>query len=231
MDDGLDMRPSHGNALLKFAAVRRYIEISNTAMQGKWIRRNYVDLQAGPGKNRIGRRIVFGTPLIALTANFPATGFYFNELDKSNFDALSKRVNASDLKNTTHLFNDDANDIVTTVCRDLERQSGLNIAFVDPEGLEIEWSTIERLARVKRMDLIINFSTSGIRRAEGAGYYEVIDAFLGRMNGDQYGGLHRVKFGCRIWFSFTGNAWLYWLPNNYQKCWRVFKLYFSQNLT
>lgn len=43
----------------------------------------------------------------------------------------------------------------------------LNLAFLDPEGLEVEWQTVEKLASLQRMDLIINFSTNGITRNAG----------------------------------------------------------------
>jgi len=57
--------------------------------------------------------------------------------------------------------------------------TSLNLAFLDPEGLELKWATVEKLASLSRMDLIINFSTSGIRRNYGAGNTAIIDAFFG----------------------------------------------------
>jgi three-Cys-motif partner protein len=44
------------------------------------------------------------------------------------------------------------------------KRSTLNLAFLDPEGLELSWETVKTLAQVGRMDLIINFSTMGINR-------------------------------------------------------------------
>lgn len=40
----------------------------------------------------------------------------------------------------------------------------MNLAFLDPDGLELEWQTIQTLAKVKKMDLIIHYSQSGLTR-------------------------------------------------------------------
>jgi len=40
----------------------------------------------------------------------------------------------------------------------------LNLALLDPEGLELKWNTVEALASVKRMDLIIHYPEMGITR-------------------------------------------------------------------
>ncbi|PJF42688.1 MAG: three-Cys-motif partner protein TcmP [Chloroflexota bacterium] len=56
----------------------------------------------------------------------------------------------------------------------------LNLAFVDPEGPEdLNWHTIHRLAQVNRMDMIINFPTSGITRLFASENYETVDKFFG----------------------------------------------------
>ena len=64
--------------------------------------------------------------------------------------------------------------------------SCLNLAFLDPEGLELEWKTIERLAQMKRMDLIIHYSQNGLTRNLDKSYATtkdtVVDAFFGDRN-------------------------------------------------
>ena len=53
-DDGLTMRETHAYAKYKLDALKFYLHVTNTSMRGKWKNRCYIDLQAGPGKNRIG---------------------------------------------------------------------------------------------------------------------------------------------------------------------------------
>jgi three-Cys-motif partner protein len=38
------------------------------------------------------------------------------------------------------------------------------LALLDPEGLELEWTTVEALAKMKTMDLIIHYSQNGLTR-------------------------------------------------------------------
>lgn len=195
-DDGLAYRESQDYARYKLKALETYIDITNTAMRNsKWRARFYIDLQAGPGKNRIGNSIVLGSPLIALTAKHPFTQYRFNELDRKSQETLEKRVNESPRKNSVKIYQDDANVIVNKICEEIEavdRQrlkdlwSTLNVAFLDPEGLELHWSTVARLAKINKMDLIINFSTSGIIRNIGANQYEPIDRFFGNQDWRQF---------------------------------------------
>lgn len=61
--------------------------------------------------------------------------------------------------------------------------NALNLAFVDPEGLELRWETISKLAMVKRMDLVINYPEYGLRRVMAKVYKESgenkVDLFFG----------------------------------------------------
>lgn len=190
VEDGLPMRRSQSYALRKLKALEFYLAAANTAIhEGKWAGRYFIDLQAGPGKNRIGSTVALGSPLIALLAPHPATRFFFNELNPTMHQALTERVSASPLRDRVTLYQADANEIVHVVIDEIQKEdrtarlrgkwSVLNFAFLDPEGLELDWSTVSALARMKRMDLIINFSTGGLLRAIGKGHFEAVDRFFG----------------------------------------------------
>jgi three-Cys-motif partner protein len=187
--DGLPTRPSQDYVFYKLKALSTYLKIAITAVGDKWPDIFYIDLQAGPGKNEVGKSVVLGSPLIALTTENHPTQFRFNEFDSELKKALDQRISACPLKDRVKTFQADVNGVVTPICdeiRERDRQaavnrqwSTLNIAFLDPEGLELHWSTVEQLASMKRMDLIINFSTSGLERVIGAGYFESVDRFFG----------------------------------------------------
>jgi three-Cys-motif partner protein len=181
--DGLQTRTSQDYVFYKLNSLTFYLKVTNTAMRDKWRNRYYIDLESGPGKNTVGSEIILGSPLIALTAEFPATHFWLNELDATANTALEQRVSASPLRERVEIFQRDVNEVVSSVCSEInkrDRISGsLNIAFLDPEGLELQWTTVEQLARITRMDLIINFSTGGLFRSIGKGYEQVVDLFFG----------------------------------------------------
>jgi three-Cys-motif partner protein len=177
-DDGLPMRPSQEYARYKLKALELYIKITNDAMKSKWINRSFIDLQAGPGKNRISQQVVLGSPLLALTASNSANHFFFNELDETLVNALKARIGDD---NRVTCFNRDANVVVDEICKAVReiKPTSLNIAFLDPEGLELKWETVRKLAQIPRTDLIINFSTQGILRNAGAKNNLIIDEFFG----------------------------------------------------
>ena len=169
--DELKMRPGREYTKFKNEALKRYIYKFSTAMKSHWESLNYFDLYAGPGKVSILRggnstpiEYILGSPLLAVTTRFPLTRCIFVEKDVCNFKALKQRVNAAtDRKNTVDLMNRDCNEAVDDiVSRLVKLESALNLAYIDPEGLEIRWGTIQKLASVDRMDLIINYSTRGV---------------------------------------------------------------------
>ena len=95
--DGLIARPSGAWVAEKLDYLNRYIGIFETSMKEKWPQRNYIDLFAGPGKNRIKEtgEYLLGSPLLALTTRFPFTGYYFVEFDQENIDSLQMRCSES----------------------------------------------------------------------------------------------------------------------------------------
>lgn len=193
VDDRLPMRDSNDYARTKLKALQVYLEIFTNSMKDKnWSGFFFLDLQSGPGKNRIGQDVLLGSPLVALNLQTPFTFYRFNEKDQGLVEALRTRVQTSPYHDRVLIHQSDVNTIVHTICDEIDefdhqmrRQgnwSSLNVAFLDPEGLELHWSSVARLAQVNKMDLIINFSTSGIVRLDGSQDHDLIHAFYGNEN-------------------------------------------------
>lgn len=167
-DDGLPMRSSGQWALEKLDYLKRLIDVFETSMRNKWPVRNYVDLLAGPGKNRIrgAGTISLGSPLLALTTRHPFTKYYFVDFEARNADALSERCRASPHGNRVDIRVGDCNLLVDQIVTEIANDSrnSLNLAFLDPEGLELRWTTVARLASLRRIDLIINYPEGGLNR-------------------------------------------------------------------
>jgi three-Cys-motif partner protein len=165
-DDGLPMRPSGTWAVEKLDYLARYINVFETSMRQKWPVRYYVDLLAGPGKNRVRDTgtILLGSPLVALTTAHPFTGYFFVDLCEGNTTALRQRCTASPLYNQVDIRTGDCNDLIDGIIAHIRRNDwhALNLAFLDPEGLELQWETVAKLASVRRMDLIINYPQLGL---------------------------------------------------------------------
>ena len=175
-DDGLETRPSGDWAKEKLSILQRFISMFTTSMRSKkWSALNYIDLEAGPGKNRVRDTddVFLGSPLIALTTRYPFDNYFFVEENQENFESLERRVRASPLHDRVELYNDDCNVVIGKIVgkiKEIESRSSqdrwqcLNLVFIDPQGLEIHWDTIKALATETRSDVVMNFSTSTITR-------------------------------------------------------------------
>lgn len=177
VEDGLPARESGEWVKEKLYYVKRYIDVFETAMRNRgWRRRIFIDLFSGPGKCvvRDTNEVLMGSPILALQTQYPFTDYYFGDIEKANIDSLRQRISESSIsKDHIHLLVGDANRKVSDVATDIAQIDkkfiqgvlpSLNLAFLDPEGLELEWKTIETLARLNRMDLIIHYSQNGLTR-------------------------------------------------------------------
>jgi three-Cys-motif partner protein len=211
-EDGLPMRPSGPWVAEKLHYLERYINVFETSMRNKpWRRRNYIDLFAGPGKCVVnqGDSIHLGSPLLALTTPHPFTDYFFVDLGEDNIGVLEQRCSASSISDRVHCFVGDSNVIVRGIARRIqaiddeyipEAWPSLNLAFLDPDGLELQWGTVASLAEMNRMDLIIHYSQGGLNRSMPKAYQSeeetAVDRFFGgpewRQVYEKHGNNHRL---------------------------------------
>ncbi len=193
-DDGLIMRSSGQWVAEKLFYLQRYLYMFVVSMSSKqWRAINYIDLFAGPGKCYVEgiNKIHLGSPLLAITAPRPFTNYFFADCDPENIETLKQRCVDSPLSDRIRYYVGDSNIRVIEIVDHIKRTCdyfvqgewpSLNLAFLDPEGLELHWQTIVALAEL-RTDLIIHYSQMGVTRAapvclEKTGETE-IDRFFG----------------------------------------------------
>jgi three-Cys-motif partner protein len=166
MADGLQTRDSGPWVAEKLYYLSRYIDVFETSMRKKWANRAYIDLFCGPGKckDRDTGRIYLGSPLIALNAKYPFSHYHFVDSDEGAIDALKRRCSASPMYPRIQFKIGDANAVAPSLVRDLLPMQSLNLAFLDPEGLELRWRTVATLANLERLDLIIHYPQVGLNR-------------------------------------------------------------------
>ena len=188
-DDGLPMRQGGEWTYTKLHFVNEYLYRFIVSMRGKnWRAIHYIDLFAGAGRNQLDNgKIVHGSPILALAQPHSFKRYFFADLDSSNTAALKKRCRAfgADMSKI-QIFTGDANQVVDRICDYIRRVDkkfipnvgqSLNLAFLDPEGLELHWDTVAKLASY-RTDMIIYYPQMGIARdAETAP--EAIDRYFG----------------------------------------------------
>ncbi len=141
-------------------------------IQGKrGLKLAYVDLFAGPGLDLIGDRKVPipGSPLIPIMireTDYQFSAFIFSEIEEQYINALKKRVELfPSIENITKILAEDANVVIHRL-PDTLRSYDINhsLVFIDPEGMELKWTSLEYLANNVECDLIINFPSSGLHR-------------------------------------------------------------------
>jgi three-Cys-motif partner protein len=173
-DDGLLMRPSGPWVAEKLFFLERYLHMFSITMSSKrWRAVNYIDLFAGPGKCSTDEGLVhLGSPLLALTAPRPFTNYFFADCDADSVEVLKGRCRKSPFGDRVRYWLGDSNVNVREMVHvikevDAEYRKGewpsLNLAFLDPEGLELHWDTVAILSEV-RTDLIIHYSQMGVTR-------------------------------------------------------------------
>lgn len=181
-DDGLPMRESGEWVAEKLDYLERYTAIFENSMHGKpWRARHYIDLFAGPGKCVVPKtkQVYLGSPLLALTTPHPFTGYFFVDLEANNIAALRQRSAATLHSDEIHFVVGDANQAVHEIvdrilaidrARLQDKWSSLNLAFLDPAGIDLHWETVAALAKPYAMDLIIHYPQGGLNRYMGRAF-------------------------------------------------------------
>lgn len=194
-DDGLSMRKSGVWVVEKLDYLRRHIDIFETSMHDKpWRRRHYIDLFAGPGKCYIPEKgaVYLGSPLLALVTPHPFTDYFFVDSDNRNIEVLRQRCRVYPKPDSINFYCGNANVVVRDIVKHLQdvdgefmkgKWSSLNLAFLDPDGLELKWETVVTLAALSRMDLIIHYPQMSLNRYMRKAFAEerrtVVDDFFG----------------------------------------------------
>lgn len=198
-DDGLLMRESGPWVVEKLDYLKRYIDVFETSMRKKWPRRHYIDLFAGPGKCVCRRTGVvhLGSPLLALTTKHPFTDYTFVDSNPENITALQERCDALSARVHIQFVVDDANQVAEEIAQRIRRVPSLNLAFLDPDGLELRWETVATLAKIERLDLFIHYSQMGLTRAMPQAYRAeeetTVDLFFGDWEWRRIYGEYRRK--------------------------------------
>jgi three-Cys-motif partner protein len=133
-----------------------YLQATTRALE-----RIYIDAFAGPGTNQLERteRVIDGSPLIALKAKAQnGTKFdklYFIENDGAILAELRETIAPIDLDRRSEIIQGDVNTELPKLMQRISPKSPTFI-FLDTEGIEPRWSTLEAIAEWQ-VEFLINF--------------------------------------------------------------------------
>jgi three-Cys-motif partner protein len=168
---------------VKLGVVQKYLSAYTTALKGKfelW----YIDGFAGTGsfdpakpaqkalhgfglfaETEPAEACKDGSAKIALKIKHPFDRYVFIEKSSNRFSELEKlKTEFKDLSGKIILEKGDANQNISEICHQLITRRARAVMFLDPFGLQTDWSTIETIARTKVVDLWLLFPISGVNR-------------------------------------------------------------------
>jgi len=96
-----------------------------------------------------------GSARIALGLQSPFDKYLFIEKSKSRVSELEAVIEKdfASLRPRCDFRNDDANTVLCAWCEKRDWKKERAVVFLDPYGMQVEWSTIEALAATKAVDL------------------------------------------------------------------------------
>lgn len=161
--DGLPARSTGPWVHHKKHYFERYVDIFSRGVGPKWAGNlSYVNLFSGPGYSivRGSNEEVMGSPLIALESEFAR--YVFVDVPDV-LSSLEKRLSKHPKRSRIVFVPGDCNEVISNVLNSLPSDH-LTLAFIDPTGLQIKFSTIKRLVHNRKVDLLMTIQLGmGIR--------------------------------------------------------------------
>ena len=164
---------------LKLSIVEKYLKFFTTALRGKFDELWYIDAFAGTGERtikheqraaglldagepeRIERRR--GSAKIALDVQ-PRFDFIVFIERKPSYAAALEELAANNPGRRITVVKNDANDALKSLIAANSWRSTRAVLFLDPYGMQLDWSTLEKVAATKAIDVWFLFSLSGLYR-------------------------------------------------------------------
>lgn len=179
----------------KLLALREYLSSWALVLKNSDFKKVYIDAFAGAGIQEIEDNAEqsayrHGSPFIALETRPHFNEFVFIEKNQGKLDELRAHIESSAHCNRTiHYRVGDANAELTKICREFDAVGSRAVAFLDPFALQVDWSTIQALAKTKAIDVWLLFSAMAANRMMTRN---------GRLNPGWKEKLDRT-FGCSDW--------------------------------
>ena len=160
----------------KLEVLNKYLTAYATILRKKPFKFAYIDAFAGTGyikdksnkntKDELAlitydtdaKEYIKGSVKIALDSKPEFDSYIFIELDNKKAKELESVIENehSSLKSKVTIKNDDANKVIQELCtRNWKNHRA--VLFLDPFGMEVEWKTIEAIAKTQAIDLWILF--------------------------------------------------------------------------
>ena len=154
----------------KLQLLRKYLNAYTIIMKDqRWCRNgyHYIDAFAGTGRPRARdeERYIDGSPRVALTIQHPFHSYTFIEKTPWRVQRLRKLKDEFPDRDI-RIREGDCNRIIVTEITPHIRYERFNrgLIFLDPFGMDVEWSTIEQIAETQALEIFMNFPVMALNR-------------------------------------------------------------------
>ncbi len=177
----------------KLECVSKYLHSYTQIMKDREFHFAYVDAFAGTGYRELKHNedieipsFLAGSARKALEVKPPFREYVFIEEDKDSYTNLKNLANEFPNHNI-ECINANANQYLANFCQEREWQTNRVLVFLDPYGMQVEWQTIESIARTRAIDLWLLFpigmGVNRLLRRDGKilpSERQTLDQFFGR---------------------------------------------------
>lgn len=152
----------------KHYILEKYLK-ATSAVRSKFTKKGnavFIDLFSGPGRCIIREEYseIDGGGIIALQLDKGRFNeYYYVDIENENTKALEKRIGE---RAGCNILTADSNMIVSSLTSNfMKHDYRYHFAYIDPFGVEaLKFETIKEMAKLARMDLLINFPIGSIKR-------------------------------------------------------------------
>lgn len=162
-------------AAAKLDALEAYLKFYGTALSKQPFIRIYIDAFAGACVTKVRvndaasepspffdelddttaqAEFIIGSPIRALSVPNGFHQHYFFDLDETRAETLRDLVEGRD---GVKVQVGDCNPLIRELAPALKKRNLRGVAFLDPYGAHLEWTTLEALADTGTMEVVINF--------------------------------------------------------------------------
>lgn len=153
-DDGLKCADVGSWAETKYRLLALYDELFSTGMKYKWDQRVYIDLYASAGYSGIKgtKRILKGSPILALTVTNPFDKYIFCEESEELLTVLKARVARLLPQAQVAYVPGSCDSQIDQICKEIPKGTPnnkvLSLCLVDPFDFGLKFDTLKKLSTV-----------------------------------------------------------------------------------
>ena len=147
----------------KLECVSKYLHSYIQIMKDRKYHFAYIDAFAGTGYRELKHnkgleipRFLAGSARKALEAKPPFREYIFIEEDQDSYTEL-KNLTDKFPNHNIECIKANANQCLTNLCQKREWLTNRALVFLDPYGMQVEWQTIESIAKTQAIDLWLLF--------------------------------------------------------------------------